>query len=123
MDLMTAVGDIRQAIDALNGRVGTVQQNMVSFETRMTVHESVHDPYIAIIDGIRQQMASIGPHIETVKKAIVDQDTRITAVDPRITIITDQMSESGLNRDTPQRIAAVEVQMAGIVSHLAGPKY
>ena len=101
----TRLNGLMHAQTASETRLATLQQNGVDVDGRLTSHEGVHDPHLVVIDAIRQQVDNLGP--------------QLTIVDGRITSLTQEMNDCGLTQGTAARIGAVETQVTAVASNMA----
>ena len=107
-DVAAAITTLRDTMVGMDQRMQALQAEMALVDQRLTTHEGIHDPYLQVIDGLRAQSAGQAGNA-----------VRIQAVEDRITALTTQMSDSGLDERTASRVAAVESQLAAITGHQA----
>ena len=118
MDVPSAITQLRDTIIALDQRLTVVQGNMTDMSQRIDAHEAIHDPMLPEIDTLTNQMAALGPRLGDMVTNMANQDAKVAAVDSRITTVTTEMRDAGLDSGTAARITAMESQVAGMLSLL-----
>ena len=113
MDAVAAITQIRDTIVTLHQRISVIQGNVADLSRRLDTHENIHDPIIPVVEAMRNQMSALGPQVADIIASDTNQEAKVNAVDTRVTTVTTEMRDSGLDSGTSSRITNMESQAVG----------